>query len=139
MDDLEIATFALEKENLSFAVAKNGKIIFKGKANGIVDFLIAIRNLGEELNDSSVADRIMGKATAMLSIRSKVKNIYAKLMSKYAISALKQNGIPFVCERKTDVILNRARTSICPFESMAIQSNNPEEAYGKFKSFLHMT
>ena len=139
MDDLEIATFALEKENLSFVVAKNGEIIFRGKANGIVDFLTAIRSLGKELDGSSVADRIVGKASAMLVIKSKIKKVYAKLMSEYAITILKQNNISFVCEKKTEVILNRARTSICPFENMAIQSNNPEEAYGKFKSFLHMT
>ncbi|MFH0711028.1 MAG: DUF1893 domain-containing protein [Candidatus Aenigmatarchaeota archaeon] len=139
MEDFEIAHDILERENLSFVVVKNGNPIFRGKSNGIMDFLIAIRDLGDELNDSSVADRIVGKASAMLIIRSKIKKVYAKLMSEYAIKTLKQSNIPFVCERKTEVILNKAQTSICPFENMAINSNNPEEAYIKFKDFLHMS
>ena len=45
-DDLDLAKRTLREEELSLAVAKNGKVLFRSKSHGVSDLLAMISDIG---------------------------------------------------------------------------------------------
>ncbi len=131
--DVDIAQLRLKKEDLSLVIVKNKKVLFETKNIGINGFLQAIENLDKNLVKSSVADKIMGVAAAMLCVYTGVSSVFAMTISDPGIKVLKDNKISYVFENKVSNILNHNKTDVCPFEKQAIASINSEEAYMKLK------
>jgi hypothetical protein len=136
MKDLEIARIRLKEGNLSLVIAKNGKIIFETRSHGLRGFLQAINLLDKELAESSVADRIMGRAAALLSVYSNVSAVFAVTISKEGIKVLEDNNIPYQFESCVPKILNSKGDDMCPFEKLTITLTNPAKAYSKLKSLI---
>jgi hypothetical protein len=132
MNDLEIAKNELTQKNLTLAIIKNGQILFETKSNRISGFLDAIATLKDQLDGSSLADRVAGRAIALLCVYAKIKEVYAQILSRKAQEVLKQNQIHCQWREIVDNILDQTKTSICPFEKAAEQLSNPQEAYQKF-------
>ena len=95
MNDLDIAKKALKENNLSIVFVKDGKVIFKGNSKGVMDLILAIDRFGSRLENSSVADSIVGKAAASLSIFLKVNSVFVRKISKLAVDILKEKNIHF--------------------------------------------
>ena len=136
MQDLELAEHRLKQKNLDLVIAKDGRIIFENGSPGIGALLHAIEKLGKEAIGSSVADRIVGRAAAMLCAYSKVASVFAVMMSEEGIKVLEDNKIHYRFENRVQNILNQEGTDICPFEKLVMGFVKPEEAYKKLKSFL---
>ncbi len=132
--DLEIAKMRLKKNDLNLVITKEGKVIFETRKPGIDGFLEAIDELNQNLVASSVADRIVGVAAAMLFAYSQVASVFALTISKGGVNVLESNGIKYHFEKKVANILNHNRTEMCPFERAAIASKNSSEAYIKLKA-----
>jgi len=137
--DLELAKQKLIENGLSFVVAKNGKIVFKTKKQGLTGFLHAIEKLPQQLNEASIADKIVGVAAAMLCVYSKVTSVFALTVSDVGINLLKDKNIECFFEKKVKNILNRNKTDVCPFEKIALQSKTVKEAYLRMKSLANQT
>jgi len=133
--DLELAKLKLKERDLTLVMVREGKIIFETKSQGVSGFLQAIEKLGKRLVASSVADKIVGAAAAMLCIYSGVSSVFAVTISEEGIRVLKDNDIIYKFENRVSNILNHDKTDICPFEKLAIGSRDPKEAYTKLKSF----
>lgn len=131
--DLEIAKKRLKQGNLTLSIVKNGKIIFENTAYGISGFLEAIEKFGETLNGSSVADKVVGKAIALLCVDAKVKAVYATILSEKAKDVLQKFAVQHEWERLVEKILAPNKIEICPFEKLADELESPAEAYTKFK------
>jgi len=80
MQDLEIAKERLNEEGLALSVVKGGEMIFESVSHGISGFLEAVERLEEKLEGASVADRVVGKAIALLCVYAKVRALYLKSM-----------------------------------------------------------
>jgi hypothetical protein len=132
MNDLEIAKNELCQKTLTLAIIKNGQIVFETKSNRISGFLDAIATLKDQLDGASLADRVAGRAIALLCVYAKIKEIYAQILSRKAQEVLKQNQIHCQWSEIVDNILDQTKTDICPFEKAAEQLSNPQEAYQKF-------
>jgi len=135
MQDLKIAKLRLKEEDLTLVIVKNGRVIFETESQGVGGFLQAIEKFGKELVASSVADKIVGAAAAMLCAYSEVATVFAVTISEEGIKVLEDNGISYQFENRVPNILNQDRTDVCPFEKLAIGSRDPKEAYEKLKSF----
>ena len=133
--DLEVAKLRLKERDLTLVIVKQGKVIFETKSQGVSDFLLAIEKFGKGLVASSVADKIVGAAAAMLCAYCEVAAVFAVTISEEGIKVLEDNGISYQFENRVPNILNYDRTDICPFEKIAVGSRNPKEAYVKLKSF----
>lgn len=133
--DLELAKLCLKERDLTLVIVKEGKTIFETKSQGINGFLQSIEKLGKRLAASSVADKIVGAAAAMLCVYSKVSAVFAVTISKGGIRVLKKNNVFFEFENEVPNILNSDRKDICPFDRLVISSVDPEEAYTKLRSF----
>ena len=131
--DLEFAKQKLISEKLSLVIVKNQKVIFKTKKQGISGFLQAIEKLNQNLSKSSIADKIVGVAAAMLCVYSDVSSVFAQTISEGGIKVLENNNIAHQFEKSVSCILNRNKNDFCPFEKKAISCKNPKEAYENLK------
>jgi len=136
MQDLKLAEHRLKQKNLDLVIAKNGRIVFENGFQGIRGLLRAIEKLGKESIGSSVADRIVGRAAAMLCAYSKAASVFAVTVSEEGIKVLEDNKVFYRFENRVPNILNQEGTDICPFEKLVTSFTKPEEAYKKLKFFV---
>jgi hypothetical protein len=135
MLDIEIAKQQLLEKGLSLVIAKDGKIIFETRQSGVSGFLSAIEERGREsLHGASVADKIVGRAAALLCVYCGVKAVYAVVLSDGGKRVLKENSVSLEFENLVPSILNRQKTGTCPFEKLVLTISDEEEAYEKLKS-----
>ena len=136
MTDLEIAKSQLYEEKLTLAIVKNGSLLYSTKSHRISGFLDAIEKCGENLQDASLADRVVGKAVALLCAYSKIKEVYAAVISRKAQSVLKQNKIACQWNELVTNVLDTNRSGTCPLEKAAAEISDPEKAYRTLKRIL---
>jgi hypothetical protein len=135
MSDLGIAKSRLFKEDKTLVVVKNGEVLFETGSHRISGFLGAIdKLLGARLEGASVADRVAGKAVALLCVYAKVSEVYAEVLSRKAKVVFEENGITCEWRELVDNILDLNRSGVCPFEKAAADISDPEKAYAAFKA-----
>jgi len=135
MDDLEIAKQRLKDKNLNLVFVKNFRPIFETKTEGLHGFLEAIKELDGNLSDASVADKIIGKAAALLCAYSDVAAAFTVILSKGGLEILKTHNIRHEFENLVPTILNVKKTDKCPLEKLVANITNSEEAYEKISRF----
>lgn len=126
---------ALEKQQATCAVLKNGNLFFS-KEHGIKPLL----NWLEEpdfFRDATVADRIIGRAAALLLTYGGIRELYAQVISEHAARALEEHHIPFSYGKKVPYIINRTNTGMCPMEQKVLQISDPADAYQILKATIH--
>ena len=125
MGDLEIAKDALRRGDYSLVIVRDGRIIYASRYHGIGGILQAIEELDNRIKGASVADRVIGKAAALLLAYSKVKDAYALVISRNGLETLRSHGIQVDYESLVPKILDRSRREICPFEKIALEIDSP--------------
>ena len=134
MQDLEIAKKRLKEKGLTLSIVKEEKAIFETSSHGISGVLNAIEKLGDKLNGASVADKVVGKAIALLCVYAKTKAVYASTLSNEARNVLEENAVYVEWEDLVANILDVDRKETCPFESLVAEILDSEEAYVKLKA-----
>ena len=132
MNDIEIAKNELYEGKLTLSIIKNREILFETKSHRITGFLDAIESLGEKLTGASLADRVVGKAVALLCIHAGIKQVYAVVLSRKGQSVLKEGKVLVQWNELVDNILDENKDNVCPFERTASNISDPKEAYTKF-------
>jgi hypothetical protein len=133
--DSELAKQRLTSNGLSLSVVKNGRILFESKDHGVQSMIEAVQRCGSAMYGGSVADRIIGKAAALLCLYSKIAAICAGTMSENAAELLTENQIPYRYDMLVPRILNRSGCDICPFEKAVLKIADPKVAFEILKSF----
>ena len=82
-----------------------------------------------DLSGFSVADRVVGKAAAMLFVLAGIKEVYAETLSVSAEEYLTAHGIPVSCGTLTDYIENRTKTGLCPMETAVKDLSDAAEGF----------
>jgi hypothetical protein len=136
MSDLDTAKSRLYGEELTLVIVKSGEVLFETVSHRISGFLGAIEQLGARLEGASVADRVAGKAIALLCVYAKISEVYAEVMSRKAKAVFEKNGICHEWRELVDNILDLNRSGVCPFEKAAAGISDPERAYAAFKALL---
>ena len=113
MSDIEKAKEKLAKDTTCVLVKEDKIILSKDK--GIAPILKLI-NAGKNLENFSLADRIVGKAVAMLVVYSKIREVYAEVLSEKGEEVLKKHNIKYSYKTLTENIINRKGDDICPME-----------------------
>ena len=126
-NNLEKAIKILEEEKDLTLVLVLNENIYKSSEKGIKP-LLQLLNSGKNYLNYSAADKIVGKAAAMLYKLLNINDIYGEVMSISAINFLEQNNINFKYKIKTKEIINRKGTGICPMEETVLNIENPTEA-----------
>lgn len=80
-----------------------------------------------------VADKIIGKASAMLMCLSGVKEVYTVILSKSGQKIFEDNGVPYHYEQLVEYIVNRKGDGLCPMEMTVKDVDDYELAYELLK------
>lgn len=137
MQDLDIAKKRLSEENLTLCVVQEKTIVFESVLSGICGFLTALEKLGSNLKGASVADRVAGKAIALLSVHAGVKVIYAGILSKHGKAVFKEYAIHHEWNRLVESILCIDKSGTCPLEELALEISDQAKAYRKLKALYY--
>lgn len=124
----------LDAEGLNLMILKGGNLLYSSKKDGMTPLLEAIELFGlQRLKNSVVADKIVGKASALLISYFKASEVYSRLLSRSAIKVLEKHEIKYSYERAVDNIRNKEDTGICPFEKVVLEIEDPKKGYKKLK------
>ena len=134
MLDIEKAKSDIGKKGFALSVVKDGKTIIQSKTPGVSALVTAIEKDRQSFRGASAADKVIGRAAAMLFVYSEVKCVFALLASQDALTTLKMFSVPFECEKTVAQILSRNQTSTCPFESLVQDVEDPQDAFEKLKT-----
>jgi hypothetical protein len=89
--------------------------------------------MGDDIHDSVIGDRILGRASALLCRYTKVRAVYSPQATKTAIALLIMGSIPSQVDQLIPFIKNRDGNGLCPFEKSLQNINEPKEAYNVLK------
>jgi hypothetical protein len=87
----------------------------------------------QQIQDSAVAVKTLGKSIALLCIYAKVAGVYSQKATKSAIASLIRAGIP---GQTDEIIQNINDDPIYHFDNVVSKIDNPEEAYVVLKEEL---
>lgn len=126
MNNLERAKRILREGNYTLALACDDEVITSTERG--VKPLLQLLGEGRAVCGASAADRVVGKAAAMLYVLLGVKEVYADVMSELAREVLTAHGIDCYCETVTERIINRSGDGFCPMETAVASVSDPNEA-----------
>ncbi|MBU7032974.1 MAG: DUF1893 domain-containing protein [Theionarchaea archaeon] len=127
-EDFMMARDEFAKRHSAFIIVNNQKIIGESTEKGVAPFFHAVDSL-EGLKGASLADRVVGKAVALLSLFAGIDSIYTPLISTPAIHVLSRHSTHVDADTIVPMILNRTQTDRCPIEAMVLACDNPTDAY----------
>jgi hypothetical protein len=133
LKDLELARDVLSTTDCSIVVISFGKIWKKKTGEGLKPLLDTIDEMGEDIYNSVIGDRILGRASALLCRYAKAQAVYSPRGTKTGIALLIMGGVPCQVDELIPFINNRAGDGPCPFEKMLKDIDSPEEAYKLLK------
>ena len=90
--DLELARAVLRGQGKALVLAKDGRVLGTGERKGVADLLALAEQLGQEARRAALADRVVGKAAALVARSMGVASVYALLVSQPAREALAKGG-----------------------------------------------
>jgi hypothetical protein len=134
MGDLELARSKLDDDDLTLVIVKGGRVLFETGSRGISGFLCAVESLGDGLEGSSVADKVVGKAVALLCVYCRVIAVSASVFSERASRVLKESGVHVEWGSLVESVLDRDKEGLCPFEEAVAGVVSPLEAYRRLRS-----
>ena len=134
MTDLERAA-ALLAQGDDTCVLCRGDARYHSSLRG-VQYLMQLIEAGVELTGFSAADKVVGKATAMLFVKCGVAAVHAGVISKAAEEMLARYGILYTFDTRTERIVNRAGTGMCPMEQAVWELEDPALAPGAIRAAM---
>ncbi len=115
----------IEDEKCSCIICKK-MVVRRFSGRGIGVLLKAYESCPQHMAESTVFDKIIGKAAALVLAHARVKRLYARVLSAKAIPILDRYGIKWEADFVTDSIINRMGTGLCPMEQCVVEIEDPE-------------
>ncbi len=134
MNNIETAKEKLFSADFSCVIVKD-ELVITSEKKGISPLLNFIEE-NRNFEGFSVADKVIGKAAALLFVKLNIKEIYAKIISEPAIEIFKKYGISYSYDKVVPNIINRTGDDICPMEKTVLEINSPDEALEMLKAKL---
>lgn len=132
--DLKIAADLLGAESNSLVVVRDGRMLFSSRLPGIQPLLDALDS--NVLPGSAVADKVVGRAAAMIVTQGGVTSVHTPVMSQGAVEVLTDNGVLYCADTIVPGILNRDGTGPCPMEIATEYTVVPEKGVKAVRKLL---
>lgn len=124
----------LEDESKGLIIMKEDKEIYSSTKSGIAGLLKVTEEVEPALlKDSTVVDKVVGKAAALIIISLKAREVHAKIMSRAATSVLQKHSKAFFYLQLVDEIKDRNGLGMCRFEELVSGVEDPKEALNVLK------
>lgn len=131
------ALFArLETEGLTCLVSRDGEF-YCSREHGIRPLMTWLREDPVFCRGGMAADRVIGKAAAMLFVYGGIRAVYAGVISELALAVFEKAGIAVEYGRLVPHIINRDHTGYCPMETLVADLDDPAEAYARLDEKVH--
>lgn len=124
------------KESGPVCVVVKGEEVFTATDKGIKPLITWLREDPKFFQGASIADKVIGKAAAMLMVYGGAKEVYAGVLSEASAEFLTKEQIPFTCKERVPYIINRDKTDMCPMEKRARGLQTPKEAFDVFNEIV---
>ena len=112
--------------------------ILTSRSNGIAPLLTRIEDK-EDLRGMVCADKIIGKAAAMLLLYGGVCAVHGDVLSVRAKALLEREGVAVSYGVLTDGIINRKGDGPCPMEQAVADLTDPAEAPRVLRATLELS
>lgn len=132
--DLKIAAQLLEQDGHCLVVVRDGRLLFSSRMPGVKSLLEALD--GDVLPGSAVADKVVGRAAAMIAVHGEVQSIHTPLLSQGAAEVLEAAGVLYAAEKVVPRINNRQGNGPCPLEAATEFTVVPEKAVAAIRRLL---
>ena len=129
---LEQAKSILHTSASTIAVVSNEEV-FTSQERGVKPLLHLLTEKKGFLKGASVADKVIGKAAALLMVLGEIKEVHTLIISEPAIKVFEKYNIPCFYDKKVDRIVNRTGDGLCPMETLCLDVEEPQEAFTKIK------
>ena len=93
-------------------VVRDGRLLFSSRLQGIQPLLDALDH--NVLPGSALADKVVGRAAAMIAVLGEVNAVHSPLMSQEAVDVLSEAGILHCADKVVEQILNQGGTGPVP-------------------------
>ena len=103
---------------------------------GIRPMVTWLEEDSECLRGAAVADKIVGRASAMLMVYGGVTEVFTAVISERALELLQEYGIECTYVNTCHAIANRRGDGICPMERAVAPIKEPEQAFLVLKEKL---
>jgi len=110
--------------------------IFTSQERGVKPLLHLLTEKKGFLKGASVADKVIGKAAALLMALGEIKEVHTLIISEPAIKVFEKYNIPCFYDKKVDRIVNRTGDGLCPMETLCLDVDEPQEAFQKITDFI---
>lgn len=137
MDEI-LAKDKLAEGEYSCVLVRDEEIIMTSYDKGIKPLLHKLLEDESALQAAALADKVIGKAAALLTIYAGIKSVYAHVMSDCAKAILDKKGIKVEYNRIVPYIMNQDGTDKCLMEKLVDDIEDPEEALKIFKEFFKL-
>ena len=119
----------LLKENHTIVIYKSDASVIVSNDRGVAPLMKLLKEDKLQLRDSMVADKVIGKAAALLMVYAGVKEVFTPTISKPAVEVFENNNVKVLYDKIVDRIINRKGDGLCPMETLCLNVENPEEAF----------
>lgn len=104
-----------------------GESLYTSTKNGVAP-LVGWLDEQTDFTGFSAADKIVGKASALLFVLCGVTAVYAKVISEAAAKVFEKHGLSYEYGQMTPFIKNRTDTGLCPMETAVQNEDDPKRA-----------
>lgn len=133
---LEQAKSLLEERKVSCVILRDGKAPAFSEEIGIKPLMKELRQDKGAFAGGVIADKVVGKAAALMAVLGKAEAVYGSVMSESAEEVFLRYGVEYeFCER-VPYIENRTKTGQCPLEASVVDVWDPEEAFDRLEETI---
>lgn len=136
MNDLLLAKQILTAGNSVFVLVKEGTVVASGTESGAVELLSVLLRLGPKAYGASLADKVVGKAVALMAAYAGIVAVDARLASAPALAFLRARGIAAESDVMVPQILNRSGDGPCPLEKLSLPITEPAAGVQALRQFF---
>jgi hypothetical protein len=117
----------------TLCVYKGDKLIFSSEKDMLLPLIEYLGKYGSRHRNVVIFDKILGRASALLCVKARCREVYSPLGSQLGADVLAKRGIKYHLTRTVPCIQKPDGTQMCPLEALSI-GKDPEEFYQLVKS-----
>ena len=127
--DIELARNVITNEECNLVIIKYGKIWKKASEMGVKPVIDAINEMGDDINDSVIGEKTIGRASALLFSYATAAGVYSLQGTKTAIALLIMGGVPCQIDSMIPYIDRSNDSGHLQADNILRDVSSPEEAY----------